>query len=172
MRGLTRIVTDSTIWIDLSCGGVIAQALGLDVEFLAPDAILRELRDPSGLHLVELGVRSIELSAEQVDEALTLLESNRSLSVQDAFACVLAHSLGAMLLTGDRRLRRIAEARTIEVHGTLWLLTQMVDKELLRRTEAADALDLMRAAGSRVPAEEADRLLTLWRKPGSPHARG
>ena len=46
---------------------------------------------------------------------------NPALKLNDCFALVLAEDTeDSILLTGDRRLRRIARQRSVEVHGVLW----------------------------------------------------
>jgi hypothetical protein len=42
-----------------------------------------------------------------------------------------------MVLSGDRPLRSIAEAKDLEVHGTLWIMDQLVSNALLNPSLAA-----------------------------------
>ncbi len=53
------------------------------------------------------------------------------LSIHDGFAFALAEiNSGCILLTGDNRLRRLATAHSIEVHGLLWILDRMHEHKL------------------------------------------
>ncbi len=159
MNGPVRIVTDASVWIDLHDGGLVAQMFGMDFELIAPDVVIAEIEEPSGSELVARGLASKELSAVQIVEAQQLRSQNTSLSMPDAFACVLARASGTILLTGDRRLRAVAEHLGIRVHGTLWLVHRMVRARVLSPQWAVKALELMRAAGSRFPQDAYQRLL-------------
>jgi predicted nucleic acid-binding protein len=77
-------------------------------------------------------------------------------SRQDLFALVLAETLGAILLTGDGALIDTAHEIGVEVHGTIWLLDQMVAHGILDKRERAQALNLMVDSGSRLPKEEVE----------------
>lgn len=73
-----------------------------------------------------------------------------------------------MVLSGDRRLRSSARARHLELHGTLWMMDQLVDKRLLKPAVAADRLDsLMKRTGSQqrfLPKTECESRIRGWRK--------
>ncbi len=154
-----RCVTDSNIWIDLYRGGLIEKALRLPMELIAPDVVIEELHTPDGKYLVSLGLRVLELSGQQVLKVLDLAERYARPSRQDLFALVLAKEIKAVLLTGDGSLREAAEREGVQVHGTIWLLDQMVEHEIIDTQERAASLKLMVESGSRLPWEEIrDRL--------------
>ncbi len=75
-------------------------------------------------------------------------------SRQDLFALVLSREIEAILLTGDGSLREAAEREGVQVHGTIWLLDQMVEHEIIDKQERAASLKLMVESGSRLPWEE------------------
>jgi predicted nucleic acid-binding protein len=90
-------------------------------------------------------------------EIIALRSGYSALSLNDVAAFVLARNLGVGLLTGDRRLRALAEQSGVEVHGTLWLLERMITHELIAPSQAVAALDAMLGAGSRLPAAEVQK---------------
>lgn len=49
-----------------------------------------------------------------------------------------------------------AENEEVEVHGTLWLIEQMVSAGLIRPKRARQAYDAMRKAGRRLPWDEVE----------------
>jgi predicted nucleic acid-binding protein len=103
------------------------------------------------------------LPGEAVVEVMRLTREERRISVEDASALVLAERTGRGLLTGDRRLRELAQKRGVAVHGTLWLLAQMVGAGVLPRRRAAEALERMLECGRRLPESEARSLIHQWR---------
>lgn len=127
--------------------------------------IIAELEAPDGESLIRYGLESVELSGEQVSAVIALRADNRRVSVNDLFALVLARHQGVTLLTGDRRLRQLAERQQITVHGTLWILDEMVRLNTASPQLAGTGLTSMLASGSRLPATECLRRLHLWTKP-------
>jgi predicted nucleic acid-binding protein len=92
-----------------------------------------------------------------------LLREFFSVSTNALFALVLARTLKATLLTGDRHLARVAALEGVPVHGTLWVLDEMVRLEVIAPPQAAQALERMLARGSRLPRAECQRRLQQWR---------
>jgi predicted nucleic acid-binding protein len=159
-RGWLRCVTDSNLWIDLHRSRLIDQAFQLPMELVAPDVIIAELQVPRGIDLLKLGLIEKELSGDQVMAVLGFAERYLRPGRADLFALVLALELEAILLTGDGALREAAQEQGLEVHGTIWVLDQMVDQGLIGIEGRSQALMLMLKAGSRLPRDEvATRLL-------------
>jgi len=131
--------------------------------FIAPDVIVAELENPNGLILVRAGLRQESLTGEGVSAAVELMAEDSHISVQDAFALALAERTGRVLLTGEKRPRELARRRRVEVHGTLWVLEQMIAGGTLTSIRAADALERMLDSGCRLPEAEARSLLRRWR---------
>lgn len=72
----------------------------------------------------------------------------------------------AMLLSGDKPLRHQAELRLVEVHGTLWIMDQLVDSGLLPKRVAAQRLEtLLHRFGKErryLPKVECRARITRW----------
>ena len=99
----------------------------------------------------------------QVLEVASLLDRYRSVSTNDLFALVLARTLGATLLTGDRHLAQVASLERVPVHGILWVLDEMVRSAVVTPLRAAQALEQMLTQGSRLPRAECQQRLQRWR---------
>lgn len=156
-------VADASIWIDLAAGGIVAPVFALPFRWLTPDAVFAELLNPWAAGLPALGLAVVELSGDDLLAVARLRARYRAVSVPDCAALALAASLGATLITGDDALRRAARAESVEVHGTLWVLDELVALGLVAARPAAVALTAMREAGRRLPAAEVERRLTQWR---------
>lgn len=156
-------VTDANVLIDLHVGQVLREMLSMPLGFFAPDVIVAELEVPDGNTLLRAGLRQESLPREGVNAAVELMAEDSRISVQDAFALTLAERSGRVLLTGERRLRELAQKRGVTVHGTLWILEQMVEAGALTRKRAAEALEKMLGSGCRLPENEARSLIRRWR---------
>ncbi len=164
MASPSVLVTDTNIWIDLENGGILAEVFGLPYQFLTPDFAIRELIRPKWQMLQALGLQSQELEPALIQELAHLRAENRALSVTDLAAFLLARSLGATLVTGDRHLGDLAARNGISVHGVLWLLDEMIRFRTITPEKAAVALNQMLDQGARLPHDECRKRLASWPK--------
>jgi hypothetical protein len=65
-------------------------------------------------------------------------------SHNDLLALSLTKQEQCSLLTGDSRLRIAAKAEQIEVHGTLWLMRQLIEERLITIERAEQAYQDMK----------------------------
>jgi predicted nucleic acid-binding protein len=160
---LSSCVVDTNIIIDLHRGGVLKEFFRLPYTVFAPDVIVAELLEPAGKILLGLGLQSVDFSGVEVVRVIELSRNHPEVSINDLFAVLLAEARGTMLLTGDKRLRRIAEQEHhLQVHGTLWVLDQFIKRKLILPTEASSALRKMVESGSRLPRSECERRMQKW----------
>ncbi len=157
----TLLISDANILIDIDAGGVLREMFALAYEFGVPNILYEQelkLRHPE-MH--ELGLRSIELSADSVSNVIGLLAKYRSagVSTNDIFALVLAQQEKTTLLTGDAKLRQVCIAEDVDVHGTLWLMGEMLAAGTVDIGRARAAYEAMRRAGSRLPWQEIEQQL-------------
>lgn len=159
MKILLTLVTDTNFWIDAHCGGIVDVVLDNVPGLYMADLVLHELkRAPSPERLISGGVGAVRLSGVQVAAVYALAQTNPSISWQDAASLIAAEAMGAILLTGDSRLRSAAIQRGTEVHGTLWLLEMLVDAHSLDPKLGRDSLHKMLDGGSRFPRRDVERL--------------
>lgn len=160
---MPRCVLDTSICLDLSNAGLLEVILRLPHEFLLPDVIAEELKEPSGQRLVELGYTPVSLSGEHIGRVTDFAERYRRPSRVDLFALAYARVHECILVTGDAALRTAAEAEGVDVHGVLWILDDLVAQNILPPAEAANALDRMIASGSWLPQEDCSERINRWR---------
>ena len=156
-------VIDANVVIDLDQAGFLGYLLRLPFRVVIPDSVVsNELRT---VH-VKTSFAEIEVAAlswQELERAMALyMETAPSLSLYDIHTLVLADSWHAVLLTGDRLLRKRAEEMGLTVHGILWLLDAMVALEITGCVDAIQAIEQMLAAGSRLPEVEIRRLKERW----------
>lgn len=160
----SECVTDANFWIDLHAGGLLDEAFRLPCQWVIPDVVLGELEQPAGGVLLRHGLREVELSGEQVAEVLELASRYPKPSRKDLFALAFAKTSGATLITGDRNLRTAAEQEGLDVHGTLWVLDEMVKRKIIKPQRAAGALERMVRHGRRLPREGVEYRVQRWRR--------
>lgn len=158
------IVTDANIIIDLEAGQVLDPMFRLPgVEFQVPDILFHEELSARYPDLPAQGLRVVSQPEEATDMVERLRVEYRRASVIDLFALVMARRMGCALLSGDRALRAAATAQGVEVHGTIWLMARLLEARLVTVQQAEGAYRAMRLANSRLPWDEAERQLRIWR---------
>jgi predicted nucleic acid-binding protein len=124
------IVSDSSCLIDLRKASLLDAFLRLPFEILIPNTLfedeLLKFTAQQKTAMLDAGMKVVDIPGPGVVRARDLMIANPYLSLHDGFAFVLAEMhQGCILLTGDRRLRGLASASNIAVHGVLWAVDQI-----------------------------------------------
>jgi len=156
-------VADANILFDLRNGDILLHLTALPYRFIVPDAVFAEVLDAQlRTTLQEIGFEIGELTPASVGELFALRSRHPRLSVPDLFAFFVARDRWAMLLTGDERLRKLAEARGLMVHGILWVLDELVERQVLGSGKAWAALERIVQLGAHLPEAEIQRRRRKW----------
>lgn len=157
------IVNDSSALIDLAKTRLLENLLRLPYRFVIPDVLYADelitLHHYRREQLLDIGFVLGELDGPQVGKASEYGHRYPTLSLNDCFALVMAETTpDAVLLTGDRRFRRVAEQHRVETHGILWILDQLLERGAVDPAILRDALQsLVRDPTVRLPAKEVER---------------
>lgn len=144
------VISDSSVLMDLAQTGLVEAVLRLPFDFVIPDVMVAEelldLGAYTGPQLLALGFKEGSLDGQGVTRAFAYTSEFRAqLSRQDCFALTLAEQHRCILMTGDNRLRRVAEGKDIEVHGILWLVDLVVEHEAAQAIEILAGLEALAA---------------------------
>lgn len=166
-------VKDANVFIDLESMGILDLWFQLGHETITSSYVVIELEDgghANALASIRAGqVREAEISGEEMEEfdAFRSELECSGLSATDASVLFLAIREKAILLSGDKQLRKQARLRTVQVHGTLWIMDQLVAEGILVAAVAADRLEaLIRRTGKErryLPAGECEVRIHRWR---------
>lgn len=156
------LVSDSNVPIDIEHVNLTDSMFSMKIIFTVPDVLFeKELKSRHG-HLIDLGLKIKSLSDKAVDRAIEFTDKYRQPSELDLFALSLAVEEQCPLLTGDKNLRKAADLEGVQVHGTIWLVNQMLHEIIILLNAAIIAFQKMKNAGSRLPWDEVDKLLGKW----------
>lgn len=149
------LISDANILIDLEEGKVLERLFQLPYHFSVPDILFAEELENQHGYLLEMGLSQCELSPQSLQYAADLIAYATGVSSNDCFALALAKQERCPLLTGDQRLRGVAEREGVVVMGTIWVVSQLVQHQCLSVSDAQNAYIRMRANGRRLPWETA-----------------
>lgn len=153
------LVSDANIFIDLEVGGILKEAFSLPEEIRTPDLLFEDELAEDHPDLIRFGLVLGELDAAGMTDLMMLASLHTGISRYDAASLALARALACPLLTGDSRLREAAQAESVEVHGTIWLVGRMLDEDMLTPAGAHAAFENMRVDGRRLPWKTAERMI-------------
>jgi predicted nucleic acid-binding protein len=153
------IISDASVLIDIECGELTSAMFSLPWEFAVPDILFDEELAEHHRHLLEFGLKSKTMNGELISEVNILRQQYIKTSVNDLLALTLAKHESCQLLTGDKALRKVAKALSVEVHGTIWLVDQMIQLQKITVDVARIGFKRMRDYGSHLPWTEVEKLL-------------
>jgi len=160
------LISDANIIIDMEVGRLIDAMFRLPFEYATPESLfVQELR-ATHTDLVERGLQLETLPPKMIDRVQALGQQYKGVSSHDLEALVLAKHRDAPLLTGDKKLRLVCLEENIDVRGTLWLVEQLFQSELITANDASAAYDCMVEDGSRLPWDKVERQLNRFQKTG------
>ncbi len=160
-------IKDANVLIDMEVAELFDLWFQLGHETMTTDLIdaeLRKGRHQRALDYIKAGHIKVEpCSPDFLSDALGLMkEIGGGLSIQDGSVLLLAMQRDAMLLSGDKPLRIAANARQIEVHGTLWIFDQLVESRLMRKAIAAQKLSHLFESDRYLPAQACSERIRKW----------
>lgn len=160
-------VQDANVLIDLEIAGLFDLWFKTGIETHTTDLIRAELEKGSHTQAVSYFMSGqVVEHALSFDEIMVVSELEREVGSKakfnDCSVLYLAMKLNAMLISGDKPLREAGKERRIEVHGTLWILDQLVERRLITGKVAASKLDYLRSQGRFLPESECQVRLKLW----------
>lgn len=172
MRG-RRCTIDSSCVIALDLAGLLPLLSMLFSKVLVPKAVREELfkrrATKDRLQAIFANYAFLERcdAYDQTAVDILLLEERRGLRQDrgEAEAVVQASQLGAAVVIDDRWGRELAEGFDLDCHGTLWVLEQFHELQLVPPGTVRESFQKMRDHGIRLPWDAVDDLLTRIGEP-------
>ena len=147
------ISSDTNVWIDFVTINRIALPFRLPYTYIMnQDAIDEELLSPPDFkeQLLNAGLIPTELTDEEFLLAETYGSQYRRLSIHDRIALAIAKQRKIKLLTGDQALRNAAKAEGVDPIGTIGILDQLHEQNLITTEEYVDCLKALRSHNGKI----------------------
>ena len=162
------VVNDANILIDIAKLDLVEQFFELPFEFHSTQFIIEELHPhqytPYAHHIKNNVLLLKEYTAEELSDLAEFQREHNTLSEQDCSAYRHAQEIGALLLTGDKNLRMLAEENKLEVHGIIWLFDLFVRQKIVTKKLAVKKLELLMTINKRLPTVELERRIRSWKR--------
>lgn len=162
------VVSDTNVFIDLISVGLQEQFFLLPMEVHTTDMVVFEVRREGQskimADLIDKGC--LKVKAYTQEEMLPFFQAeHRTYNLSPADYSVLTYSKnnGYILLTGDKKLRKVALSENVEVHGSIYVIAQMVEHHIISELQGVKKLEMLRSNNQRLPKAQLDVLIKKWR---------
>jgi predicted nucleic acid-binding protein len=161
---MNLIVTDSSVFFDIIKIQALPEFFDLDIEVCTTDFVQKEILESEQRKQIEHFIRLkkltvFEMSAEEIDEVIQFKTNRVFRTLIDKTVLWKAKQLGCPLLTGDAKLRNEATEQGVKVHGSLWVVMQLVKHEIVDKKKGIEYLEKLRIINDRLPVEEIEKLI-------------
>lgn len=131
--------------------------------------VCSEVRQSGNKYLLDKFVKRGQLHVARFDyaelnEIVELMNSStNNTTMADASVWFYAKKTGGLLLTGDKKLRKVAEADGVRVSGVIYVWEQMLACNIVSADEAADNMEALMHENTRLPMQICERKINEWR---------
>jgi rRNA-processing protein FCF1 len=158
------IITDSSVFFDIINIEALPEFFALDFEICTTDFVKNEILESAQREQIEVFIRSkqltvFELSGDEIDEVIRFETKRVFKTLIDKTVLWKAKQLACPLLTGDGKLRNEAIDQGVKVHGSLWVVMQLVKQEVVNNEKGVAYLELLKMINDRLPFEEIEKLI-------------
>jgi predicted nucleic acid-binding protein len=161
---MNLIITDTNVFFDIIGIGALPEFFALDFEIYTTDFVIQEILESDQQLQIESFIRSKSLNvfkftAEELVEIKNFQTQRIFKGITDKTVLWKSHQLKCPLLTGDKKLRNEAEDLNIEVHGSIWVINELVEKQIVTAIQGIELLEKLKLINSSLPLDEIDKLL-------------
>ena len=162
---MEQLSSDTNVWLDF--WHIKKTLLPFKLEYvylMSCDAVQDELLNPPSLKekLLHSGLQQTQLTTQEFYLSETFAAKYIRLSRFDSMALAIAYERKIVLLTGDKALRKAAQAEGVRVIGTIAILDQLLSEERIDVTEYICCINKLKELNGtvvRLPQKELDERL-------------
>lgn len=160
------IITDTNVFFDVISIKALPEFFALDYEICTTDFVVNEILQSEQEELINSFIRSrklsiLQLTEDEVEEIRTFKTVRFFKGITDKTVLWKAIKLKCLLLTGDKKLKKEAEDHNIEVHGSIWVINQLIETKIITKIEGIKLLEMLREVNGSLPSDEIEKMIRL-----------
>lgn len=162
--GMKLIIKDTNVFFDIISISALPEFFALDFEICTTDFVVREILESYQKEQIESFIRAkklivFKLTANEIEEIQNFATRRFFKGITNKTVLWKSHQLNCPLLTGDKKLRNEAEDLKIEVHGSIWVIKSIVEREIISKSKGAELLEKLKLINASLPQDEIDKLI-------------
>jgi predicted nucleic acid-binding protein len=162
------LIHDTNVLIDLLKLELLSTALSLPYEMETTDLVQNEIVEPEQTEVlsqcIQNGLLLIHSTSEELLSIAAIMTQASQLSIADCSVIHHAQARSGIVVSGDASLRKEAERRKLQVHGTPWLLACMVEEDVIIPALAINKMVTLLQLNPRLPDKACQKLIEEWKK--------
>lgn len=155
-------IHDTNILIDIIELELLGEFFNLDFKFHTTDFVLNEISQTFQKQEIKKFQSEFMIKTFDSSSLIKLADIHntyKTLSIEDISVMELATEIDGILCTGDKALKTIARLRGVEVHGVLWIISQLVQQGVLSKDVAVIKLQKLKTINIRLPNSLIDKAI-------------
>jgi len=166
---MKMIIIDTNVFFDIIGIGVLSEFFSLDFEICTTAFVIKEIIESDQKAEIELFIRAnkvtvFRFSPDEIELMQEFKTSRNFKGITDKSVLWKSFELQCPLLTGDKKLRKEAEELNIEVHGSIWVVSTLVEMELIQKSKAIELFEKLKLINSSLPFDEIDKLIRSYKR--------
>lgn len=147
------VITDTNVLFDVIKIGALPEFFSLDYEICTTVFVIQEILPSPQKEMVETFIRAKKLtvfgfSIEEVEEVINFNTGRDLKRFTDKSVIWKSLQLKCPMLTGDRKMREVAEKMGLEVHGSIWIIDELIGNNLISTEKARILLEQLQLTNS------------------------
>ncbi len=156
------IITDTNVLFDVIKIGALPEFFSLEYEICTTVFVIQEILSSPQKETVETFIRAKKLivfgfSIEEVEEVINFNTGKDLKRFTDKSVIWKSLQLKCPMLTGDRKMREVAEKMGLEVHGSIWIIDELIGNNLISTEKARILLEQLQLTDSWLPKDEIEK---------------
>lgn len=162
------VIADVSVLFDLFHIKALKEFFELDFEicttiYVFNEIVLQEQIDGFELYSNSGQLKILELLPEE-EEFVYNFRSKRNLrSIPDKTLLWKSMQMRCILLTCDYKLRKEGEDNGIEVHGSIWVVSELVSQMIIGEQKAIEYLEHLKTVNNRLPIAGIDEIIVRFK---------
>lgn len=163
------LITDTNVFFDLISIGALPEFFSLDIDICTTELVINEIKPSEQRDQIDMFIRANELTVygftgDEIDAIMNYETTRTFKGITDKSVLWKADQIKCPLLTGDKKLRKEAEERGVEVHGSIWVIMTLVEKGLIEKSRGIDFLEKLKLVNTSLPFDKIDELIEEYKK--------
>jgi len=162
------IITDTNVLFDVIKIGALPEFFSLNFDICTTVFVIEEIKPPDQRDLVDAFIRAKKLTVfdfigKEIEEIENFEIVNELKRFTDKSVVWKSLQLNCPILTGDRKIREIAENLGLEVHGSIWIIDELVSNGLISSDMALELFVQLMKTNSWLPRNEIEKRINKLR---------
>lgn len=163
------IITDTNVFFDIIEISALPEFFALDFEICTTDFVVNEILQSNQKYQVENFIRAkklhvFNLSGEEIESIVNFKTKRFFKGITDKTVLWKSIQLRCPLLTGDKKLRKEASDWGIEVHGSIWVVSELIEQQIVTIKGGVKLYETLKKVNGSLPFEEIDKLIKRLKK--------